>query len=126
MSINNASKFVARLYERDSEALALLPKGVDLQSVGSVEIEAIAKAAKMAGWDFTADELQEAYLDSLALDEGELSAVAGGITVEMEHPADGPGGCTSNYYAEPCGATWEYHSLCSCTDYKADTHYTKV
>jgi len=122
MSINNASKFIAKVYERDEAVLTLLPKGVSPDNIGADEIAAIAAAAKNADWDFTADELQEAYLDSMMLDEGELSAVAGGAgpdpTKITGYSAKGPGGCSSNYYAEHCRATWETGSNCTCDDYK--------
>jgi len=60
MSIENASKFIAKIYERDEVVLALLPKGVSPDNIGAEEIAAIAAAANAAGWDFTADELQGA------------------------------------------------------------------
>jgi len=127
MSVENASKFIARLYERDGDTIALLPKGVVPEGIGVKEITGIARAAKMAGWDFSADELQEAYLDSLTLDEDELCAVAGGTEI-CPQTAQEPhrGGCSSNYYAEACLDTVSDQDGCNCTDWDtcAD-HYHK-
>jgi len=128
MSSESASKFISQIYERDGDTLALLPKGVVPEGIGAKEVAAIAKAAKLAGWDFTADELQEAYLDSLDLNESELRAVAGGGTEICPQTAQEPhrGGCTSNYYAEACLDTVSDQDGCWCTDWDACAdHYHK-
>jgi len=127
MSINNASKFITKIYERDEAVLALLPKGVSPDGIGAEEIAAIAAAANVAGWEFDADELQEAYLGSLALDEGELAAVAGGSEMcDNIIGAPKEGGCGANYYQEYCVNTWEPGDLCWVNDYDPGKPHTWV
>lgn len=73
MALENAKKFMS-----DAQTDPSIQNKIDTGAVEGDKLEALAKAAKDLGYDFTADELKAAVKGEGELSEDELDNVAGG------------------------------------------------
>lgn len=106
MSLEKAKGFIEKL-KKDPEMKVSIKNSIDA-------------ALTENNYDCSTDELKEALIMSLELDESELASITGGDAAQLSPAGPWPdryGGCTANYYKEQCASSVDARDWCGSSDF---------